>query len=98
MTLQEYYNIIVDKYKNNDYKLKVAKSAKETPVINEKEFPLYAINYLIFEYLKDNKDDRWKLLLDFILVPDGVNIEGCDVDFTKVDFEEFFYFMLSVKN
>ena len=98
MTLKEYYNIIVDKYRSNDYKLKVAKSSKETPVINEKEFPLYAINYLIFEYLKDNKDDRWKLLLDFILVPNDVNKEGCDIDFTKIDFEEFFYFMLSVKN
>lgn len=97
MTLSEYYTIIIDKYKSNDYKIKVAKTYKETPLINEKEFSLYAINYLIFEYLKDNKDDRWKLLLDFILVPNGVNKEGCDIDFTKIDFEEFFYFMLSVK-
>lgn len=98
MTLQEYYNIIVDKYKSGDYKLRVAKSSKETPEINEKEFPLYAINYLIFEYLKDNKDDRWKLIIDFILVPNDVNLEGCDIDFTKINFDEFFYFMLSVKN
>jgi len=98
MTIQEYYKIIVDKYNSNDYKLKVAKTAKETPVINKREFPIYAINYLIFEYLKDNKDNRWKLLLDFVLVPNGVNIIGCDIDFTKVDFEDFFYFMLSVKN
>ena len=54
--------------------------------------------YLIYEYLKDNNDNRWKLLLDFILVPDGVNQEGCDIDFTQVDFEEFFYFMLSIKS
>ena len=98
MTLNEYYNIIIDKYKSNDYKLRIAKTSKETPVINEQEFPLYAINYLIFEYLKDNKDDRWKILLDFVLVPNGVNKQGCDIDFTQVSFEEFFYFMLSVKS
>jgi hypothetical protein len=98
MQIQEYYNIILEKYNQGDYKVKVAKTQKEAPVINEKEFLLYALNYLIFEYLKDNKDDRWKLLLDFILVPNGVNQKGCDIDFTKVDFEEFFYFMLSVKS
>ncbi len=98
MSLNEYYNIIIKKYKSNDYKLSITKTLKETPVVNEQEFPLYAINYLIFEYLKDNKDDRWKLLLDFVLVPNGVNEEGCDIDFTKVTFEEFFYFMLSVKS
>ena len=98
MTLNKYYDIIIDKYKSNDYKLKVAKTSKETPVINEQEFPLYAINYLIFEYLRDNKDDRWKLLLDFVLVPNNVNNNECDIDFTKVDFEEFFYFMVSIKS
>ena len=98
MTLNEYYNIIIEKYKSNDYKLKIAKTCKETPVINEQEFPLYAINYLIFEYLKDNKDNRWKLLLDFVLVPNNVNNNECDIDFTKVDFEEFFYFMVSIKS
>jgi len=98
MTIREYYDIIISKYNSGDYKVKVAKTQKEPPAINNKEFPLYALNYLIFEYLKDNKDDRWKLLLDFILVPNGVNKKGCDIDFTKVDFEEFFYFMLSVKS
>ena len=98
MTLNEYYNIIIEKYKSNDYKIRIAKTSKETPVINEQEFPLYAINYLIFEYLKDNKDNRWKLLLDFILVPNGVDEEGCDIDFSNIDFEEFFYFMVSIKS
>jgi hypothetical protein len=98
MTLNEYYNIVISKYISGDYRLRVAKTSEETPVINDKEFTLYAINYLIFEYLKDNKDDRWKLLLDFVLVPNGVNTKGCDIDFTKVDFEDFFYFMLSLKN
>lgn len=97
MTLNEYYDIIISKYNSGDYTLKVAKTSSDKPEINEKEFPLYALNYLIYEYLKDNKDNRWKLLLDFILVPNGVNQKGCDVDFTKVEFEDFFYFMISIK-
>lgn len=98
MEIIEYYNIIIDKYKLNDFKLKVSKNTKETPIINDKEFPVYAINYIIFEYLKDNKDARWKLLLDFVLIPNGVNTVECDIDFTKIEFDDFFYFMLSVKN
>jgi hypothetical protein len=98
MTLNEYYDIILNKYVSGSYKLRVSKKSKEIPVINDKEFSLYAINYMIFEYLKDNNDNRWKLLLDFVLVPNGVNKVGCDIDFTKVDFEEFFYFMVSLKN
>lgn len=98
MNIKEYYDIIIEKYKSNDYKLRVAKTSNENPTLSEQEFPVYAINYLIFEYLKDNKDDRWKLLLDFILVPNGVNEQGCDIDFTQVSFEEFFYFMLSAKS
>lgn len=97
MTIQEYYDIIIDKYKSGDYKLRVSKTYEKSPDLNEKEFTLYALNYLIYEYLKDHNDDRWKLLLDFILVPNGVDQEGCDIDFTEVDFEEFFYFMVSAK-
>ena len=98
MTLNEYYDIIIDKYNSGEYEVKVVENHTKSPDLNEKEFPLYALNYLIYEYLKDHNDDRWRLLLDFILVPNGVNQEGCDIDFTEVDFEEFFYFMLSVKN
>jgi hypothetical protein len=98
MKLNEYYNIILDKYHIGDYKIKVSKNQESYPIINERELPLHTINYLIFEYLKDNKDKRWQVLFDFILVPNGVNQEGCDFDFTKIKFEDFFEFMLSIKN
>lgn len=98
MKLKEYYDIILSKYNTESYTMKVAKKIKTDVELNKKEYPLYALNYLIYEYLKDNKDNRWKLLFDFILVPNGVNRKGCDVDFTKVNFEEFFYFMVSIKN
>jgi hypothetical protein len=103
MTINEYYNIIISKYNSSDYKIRVSKTIDESlaidkDIIDAKEFPLHALNYLIFEYMKDNKDNRWKLLLDYILVPNGMNQKDCDIDFTKVNFEEFFYFMLSIKN
>jgi hypothetical protein len=98
MTLGEYYDVIISKYNSCDYRVKVAKTHLESPQINEKEFPVHALNYLIYEYLKDNRDDRWKLLLDYILVPNGVDQKDCDINFTQVDFEEFFLFMISVKN
>ena len=98
MELKEYYDIILSKYNTDNFKIKIAKAVDYEIELNQKEFPLYALNYMIYEYLKDNKDNRWKLLLDFILVPNGVNQKGCDVDFTKVDFEDFFYFMISVKS
>lgn len=98
MTLNEYYDIILKKYKAGKYKIKISKNIETTPDINEKEFPLYALNYLIFEYLKDNTDQRWKLLFDFIMIPNGVNKKNCDINFKEVNFEDFFYFMLSVKS
>jgi hypothetical protein len=98
MTLQEYYEIIIDKYKTGSYKIRAGKHMESDPEIKEKEYPLHALNYLIYEYLKDNKDNRWKLLLDYVLVPNGVNKGDCDIDFTKIDFEEFFYFMVSIKS
>lgn len=98
MKLCDYYDIIISKYKSGDYVLKVAKTNTGPVDVKEKEFPLYALNYLIYEYLKDNKDNRWKLLFDFMLEPNAVNQDGCDVDFTKVDFEDFFYFMISIKS
>jgi hypothetical protein len=98
MTLQEYYDIIIDKYKAGSYKIRAGKHMESDPEIKEKEYPLHALNYLIYEYLKDNKDNRWKLLLDYVLVPNGVNKGDCDIDFTQIDFEEFFYFMVSVKS
>ena len=98
MELQEYYNIITERYSSGDFTLKKGKHLDLNPEINENEFPLHALNYLIFEYMKDNKDNRWKLLLDYILVPNGMNQKDCDIDFTKVNFEEFFYFMLNIKN
>lgn len=98
MRLQEYYNIIISKYSSGLYKTRGAKHIEVEPVVIEKEFPLHALNYLIFEYMKDNRDSRWRLLLDFVLVPDGVDEDGCDIDFTQIEFEDFFKFMLSVKS
>ena len=99
MTLTQYYDIILDKLQKGDYRIGVNK--KFTPPdksdIKTNELPLHALNYMIYEYLKDHKDPRWTLLFEYVVVPKGVNREGCDIDFTKVKFDYFVEFMIKVK-
>jgi len=96
MTLPQYYDIILSKIQSGDYKLRVKKGAKK-PQLNEKEYPLYALAYLIFEWQLDHKDPRWQNLFDYVLIPNVVNKDPIDIDFTKMKFEEFFDFMVSIK-
>lgn len=98
MKLKEYYDIILDKLQKGDYKIIVNKKYSfDKSQIKENELPLHALNYIIYEYLTDNKDKRWTLLFHYILVPKGVNKEGCDIDFTKIKLDEFVEFMVKVK-
>jgi len=97
MTLPQYYNIILEKYEKGDYKLRVKKGSPK-PEINPTDYPHHAINYLIFEYLQDNKDRRWTLLIDHVLIPNGINKGEIDIDFTQVNFDKFFKFMLDTKS
>ena len=96
MNLTAYYDIIINKYKSNDYTI-LKKKGLPDPVITT-DYTLYAHDYLIYEWLLDHKDDRWKELIEYILVPNGVNQKDCDVDFTQVDFEEFYTFLIELKN
>lgn len=99
MTINEYYDIILDKLQKGEYKIRVSKkySKFDKSEIKESELPLHALNYIIYEYLLDNKDKRWTLLFNYILVPKDVNKEGCDIDFTQIKFDDFVQFMISVK-
>lgn len=99
MTLNEYYDIILDKLQKGDYKILVNKkfNPPDKSQIKVSELPLQALNYMIYEYLKDHKDKRFVLLFEYVLIPKDVNKEGCDIDFTKVKFDDFVEFMISVK-
>lgn len=103
MTIKEYYDIILDKLQKGEYRIGVIKFRNKTYPKPEKsdiktnELPLHALNYILYEYLTDNTDKRWSLLFHYVVVPRGVNKEGCDVDFTKVTIDELVNFMITVK-
>ena len=97
MKLTEYYKICLDKLEKGDYRIGVNSKKPEKSDIKTNELPLHALNYILYEYLIDNKDKRWKLLFEYVIVPNGVNRKGCDIDFTKVDFDDFLEFMINAK-
>lgn len=100
MTIREYYNIILEKLQKGDYKIGVNKKfpAPDKSEIKTNELPLHALNYILFEYLKDNDDKRWTLIFKYVVVPKGVNKGECDIDFTKVTVDDLVDFMITVKS
>lgn len=48
----------------------------------------------MYEYLKDKKDQRMRVLFDYIVVPN--NIDPL-FDFNDVSFENFFDFLINIK-
>lgn len=99
MTILEYYDIILNKLQKGEYKIGSNKNYPKPKKsdIKTNELPLHALNYIIYEYLLDNKDSRYKLLYHYILIPNDVNKEGCDVDFTNITIDEMVDFMITVK-
>lgn len=98
MTIKEYYKIILEKLKSGNYQIGVNTKKPEKSDIKDIELPLHALNYILYEYLLDHKDKRWKLLFDYVVVPKGVNCKSCDIDFTQINHDELLDFMISVKN
>jgi len=102
MTIREYYNIILDRLEKGNYQIGTHKKSPQTKEeiknsIKTNELPLHALNYLIFEYLKDNDDNRWSLIFPYVIRPRGVNKKGCDIDFTKISVDELVEFMITIK-
>ena len=88
MTLHEYYDEIISKYKGKQYKLK---KFNDNP-LPEISPHLEALNYLMYEWCDDHNDERYKDIFDYIIVPND-----CDFDFTSILFEEFFQFLKEKK-
>jgi hypothetical protein len=101
--LKKFYIKIIQKYKDKCYKLTGTGIIK--PIINEKQFSFYALDYIIWEYCKANKDDRWKSLYKFIVVPtttetckDKITLKDFGLDLSVYDIGDFVEFIKSVKN
>ena len=102
MTLNDYYQKILEKLQNGEYKIIRKDATISIPEIDPKHLQNEAINYMIYEYMEDNKDKRRINLFDYFLKPKGLgnNTKSTETnfDFTTVTFEEFFNFMISIKN
>lgn len=94
LTLKEYYNIIKAKIQNKDYILKSRKSYIETTINPHLE----AINYLLFEFMKDHKDNRAKKIFDHVYIPNNVNVNDSDIDFTKYSTIDFLIELMKLKD
>jgi len=93
MITVEHYNNIIDEYKRGNFTLKEYK--KVNFILNDKEYSTYAMNYLIWEFMKSKNDNRWEMLLDSVLVPNKLN---SSIKFEEMEFEDFFNFMITLKN
>jgi len=102
MTLINYYQKVLKKLQDEEYKIIRKDATIPIPEIDPKYLQNEAINYMIYEYMEDNKDKRRINLFDYFLKPYGLgnNTKSAEknFDFTTVTFEEFFNFMISIKN
>lgn len=99
MTLQDYYHIIKIKIESLDFKIK--KKSKDFFITKEecsKNSHLEAIHYLMFEYMLDRKDKRFREIFDYVCIPKKVNEGELDIDFTKYDVEKFLKEIMILKD
>ena len=109
--LLKFHEKIVEKYKKGEYRKKYNtimfpdKKSITDININEEEYSLYALNYMIFEYCSASKDKRWEKIINVILVPVGstesmekISLKKYKIDFNLCDFEVFYEFMIDIKN
>ena len=86
MELKEYYNLIIDEIKALDFKI-----IEITEPAPDKISPhLEAINYIIYDWNRDHKDDR-DLEFEYVIQP------KTDIDFNNISFDDFFNFIIKTK-
>lgn len=96
MTLFNYYQIIKQKYLNNEFQ--ILKIQNIEPIYNEKTFHLETQHYLMYEYWKDRNDSRILDTFNWILIPNDLNQGELDIDFTKWNFEIFLDGLILLKD
>jgi hypothetical protein len=92
MTIDNYFNLVKEKIESGDYKIKKHPDYKDIPEV--KSSYVESINYFMYEYLKDKKDQRMKVLFDYIVVSNDTDPL---FDFNEVSFENLFEFLINIK-
>lgn len=95
MPLQQYFNLVLNKIETGDYRIKKSPELLASKLDVKLNPPyLESINYFMYEYLKDRKDKRIKLLFDYILIPNDTDPL---FNFNEITFEDFFEFLINIK-
>ena len=88
MTLTQDFHIIQDKIRKRDFKvLKINSEPPKTISIF-----LETINYMMWEWCDDHKDNRTHIF-DYIIIPNDI-----DFNFTTITFEQFMKFLSNEKS
>ena len=98
MILIDYYHIIKSKIESNDFDFKVSPNISPSREECQKNAHLESINYLMFEFMTDRKDNRKKFIFDYVCVPKGVNKGDIDIDITTWSVEEFLKQVMKLKD
>jgi hypothetical protein len=93
LTINEYFNLVNDKIKSGDFRIKRSPDFRNIEIQIKSPY-LESINYFMYEYLKDRKDNRMRLLFDYIVVPNNTDVL---FDFNEISFEDFFNFLIYIK-
>ena len=94
MTINNYFNLVKEKIEYGDYKIKKSPYYKDIDVVIKSSY-VESINYFMYEYLKDRKDNRMRVLFDYIIVPNDTDPL---FDFNEITFVNFFEFLVSIKD
>jgi len=93
MTIQEYFDLVNDKITKGDFRIKKSQEFRDIKIEINPPY-LESINYFMYEYLKDRRDKRINFLFDYIVIPNDTDPL---FDFKEITFEEFFDFLIKIK-
>jgi hypothetical protein len=103
LEIQEYFNLVLSTLEKGDYNViyfhDIDKKGNfllfnDVQQPNIKSLYLESINYFMYEYMKDRKDNRLNFIFEYILVPKDTDPL---FDFNKISFREFFDFLIKIK-
>ena len=89
MILIEYFNKVKDEIRKQNYKI-INITNKVIP--STISLHIESLNYMLYEWNEDHNDPR-NDIFDYIIRPND-----CDFDFTSINFEEFFNFLMLSKD
>jgi len=76
--MEKLYKQILEKYKNGDFLIKSRLNEKKEDIKNNR-FSYLAKEYMVFLWMKENSDDRWKQMLKTVLVPNDLTASKLNI-------------------